>query len=240
MVYKVICILLNIILITYGLENDCEKCDRSVCPIVSSCVSGVTLDVCGCCEICAQKLGEKCDLVKEGEKSRKSCGDFLTCSPKGVCECEEKDAVCGSDGKTYATVCKLLEATAGDRELTLVERSPCRTGPVIKTAPKDSIRPLGSILVLDCEATGYPVATITWELNKDDGSTIQLPSDDSLVAIQMRGGPEKHMVTGWVQIMKILPENVGIYTCIATNDKGEARASAKVSFKEGNTAENEL
>nr|AYU97990.1 IGFBP-related protein 1 [Tylos europaeus] len=215
--------------------EDCEKCERLECPLVSYCPSGVTQDKCGCCEVCSQRLGQKCDYVPEGSDLQGppvngTCGEFLFCSKEGICECDEEGQICGSDDVTYNSICEFMEETVKNHELTVVDRAPCRKGPIIKSPPKDSSRPAGSILVLDCEAVGYPVPTISWELYKADGSTVQLPSDDSLVAVQVRGGPEKHMVTGWVQIMEILPENVGIYTCIATNSKGEAKASAKVSF----------
>nr|AYU97988.1 IGFBP-related protein 1 [Haplophthalmus danicus] len=219
------------------LAEECEKCDRSECPLVTFCPSGVTQDNCGCCEVCTQRLGQKCDNVADDPKQQKSvngeCGEFLICSEEGVCECSEEGQVCGSDDLTYNSLCELMEATVKNNGLTVVDREPCRKGPVIKSPPKDTSRPAGSILALDCEAVGYPVPTITWELYRPDGSTIQLPSDDSLVAVQVRGGPEKHMSSGWVQIMEVLPENVGIYTCIATNSQGVVKASANVSISKG-------
>nr|AYU97983.1 IGFBP-related protein 1 [Ligia oceanica] len=227
-------LILLVISFTQVFTKECGKCERSECPMVSFCSSGVTLDSCSCCEICSQRLGQKCDLIAGATgESNGSCGEFLTCSEEGICECSEEGPVCGSDDVTYNSVCEFLEQTNKNNELTLVDREPCRKGPVIKSPPKDATRPAESILVLDCEATGFPVPTITWEFYKSDGSTVKLPSDDSLVAVQVRGGPEKHMVTGWVQIMKVLPENTGIYTCIASNSDGEVKASAKVSIKKG-------
>nr|AYU97989.1 IGFBP-related protein 1 [Trichoniscus pusillus] len=217
--------------------DECEKCDRSECPLITFCATGVTQDNCGCCDICSQRLGQKCDYVPEGTLVEKpiigDCGEFLSCSEEGVCECTEEGQVCGSDDVTYNSLCELMEATVQKHELTVFDRAPCRKGPVIKSPPKDTSRPAGSILALDCEAVGYPVPTITWELYRPDGSTIQLPSDDSLVAVQVRGGPEKHMVSGWVQIMEVLPENIGLYTCIASNEKGVVKASANVSISKG-------
>nr|AYU97965.1 IGFBP-related protein 1 [Eluma caelata] len=240
MVQKVLfsCFLLSLISFRRLLaEEECGKCDRLECPLVTFCPVGVTQDKCGCCDICLLRLGEKCDYAPEGEEFSKvvngECGEFLSCSEENICECAEEGQVCGSDGLTYNSLCELMEETTKNNELNVVNREPCRKGPVIKSPPKDSSRPAESILVLDCEATGYPVPTLTWEFYRQDGSTIQLPSDDSLVAVQVRGGPEKHMVSGWVQIMKVLPENVGIYTCIATNSQGVAKASAKVTFSKG-------
>nr|AYU97982.1 IGFBP-related protein 1 [Jaera hopeana] len=227
------------------VAEKCEVCEQSECPQLTYCSSGHALDVCECCEVCAKIIGEKCDNPsKTKEKLHGNCGEYLRCAEygpnEGTCVCEEEEPVCGSDGKTYSSICQLLKATGEDHELTLIDRSPCRIGPEIKTAPEDAILPLGSVLSLDCEAVGFPVPTLTWELNRDDGSTIPLPSDNPHVAVQVRGGPENYMVTGWVQIMKITTENSGRYTCIATNAKGESRASAKISYIEEDVNENEL
>ncbi|ROT76300.1 insulin-like binding protein [Penaeus vannamei] len=105
------------------------------------------------------------------------------------------------------------------------------TAPVIVSAPEDAERPEGSILVLDCEVKGYPVPDVTWELNLEDGSSFKLPGDMSSLAVQVRGGPEKFMATGWVQIMRIKKDTVGTYSCVATNSEGEARAAAKVQIR---------
>ena len=57
------------------------------------------------------------------------------------------------------------------------------------------------------------------------------PGDDLYMAVQVRGGPEPFMVTSWVQIVDLRPSDTGIYTCIASNSEGEARASAKVGVR---------
>ncbi len=54
------------------------------------------------------------------------------------------------------------------------------------------------------------------------------PDDDQSVSIQMRGGPEPLMVTGWAQIMALDPNYIGIYHCIATNTEGQVYAMASV------------
>ena len=50
-----------------------------------------------------------------------------------------------------------------------------------------------------------------------EGETIFLPSDDQAISIQMRGGPEANMVTGWAQILALEPGYSGVYHCIAEN-----------------------
>ena len=50
----------------------------------------------------------------------------------------------------------------------------------------------------------------------------------------MRGGPEPLMVTGWVQIMSLDPSYIGVYHCIAGNDRGKVYAVANVGvYKNG-------
>ena len=128
--------------------------------------------------------------------------------------------------------------------------------PVIMSSPENSYGPLGANLTLDCEARGYPAPTITWQFVSTEGKTISLPSrlilwstshdliltqdvifistffffegDDQHVAIQMRGGPEPLMVTGWMQIMSLDPSYIGTYHCIATNALGQVYSMATV------------
>lgn len=219
-----------------GQQEQCGECDRSTCEEIGSCPGGIVMDVCGCCQVCARGLGQRCDLT--GTNMYGACGEYLECKARtdigatteATCLCEEEGSVCGSDGVTYESLCHLLQQTAETPELFVSVRGPCQGVPKIKSAPEDKVRPEGSILVLDCEAVGYPVPEISWELHRPDGSSLKLPSDDSSFAVQVRGGPEKHMVTGWVQIMRITRKSVGIYTCVATNEIGEVRSSASVSL----------
>ena len=45
----------------------------------------------------------------------------------------------------------------------------------------------------------------------------------------MRGGPEKWQVTGWLQIMDLQKEHEGDYTCVAQNEHGVDKATARVN-----------
>lgn len=53
--------------------------------------------------------------------------------------------------------------------------------------------------------------------------------DDQMIALQVRGGPESYMISSWIQLLKLRPSDVGTYTCIVSNKKGEIRASSTVS-----------
>ncbi|XP_076366867.1 venom protein 302-like [Tachypleus tridentatus] len=55
----------------------CFECDKSACiNYTKNCPVGFTVDVCGCCEVCAKAEGETCggEWNKEG-----SCGRRLSC-----------------------------------------------------------------------------------------------------------------------------------------------------------------
>ena len=45
----------------------------------------------------------------------------------------------------------------------------------------------------------------------------------------MRGGPEKWEVTGWLQIIDLQKEHEGDYTCVAQNEHGVDKATARVN-----------
>ncbi|XP_049615193.1 serine protease HTRA1B isoform X1 [Syngnathus scovelli] len=119
-----------------------ETCDPSRCappPSPAKCPAGVALDACDCCRACAADEGDPC-----GEDERR-CGDGLTCTTSdgvaatstvrrraraGVCACANPEPACGSDGVTYANVCKLRRETvralqAGRPPVILVQRGAC-------------------------------------------------------------------------------------------------------------------
>eukprot|EP00095_Tigriopus_kingsejongensis_P007134 maker-scaffold687_size111633-snap-gene-0.24 protein:Tk07134 transcript:maker-scaffold687_size111633-snap-gene-0.24-mRNA-1 annotation:"insulin-like growth factor-binding protein 7 precursor" len=157
------------------------------------------------------------------------------CSSQSVCTCQLDKMVCGSSHTTFSSICALNEESIRrgrpdkyNPQLTIEYWGPCKEAPVIISPPSDSYGPLGANLTLDCEARGYPAPVITWQFVSVKGETISLPSDDQSVAIQMRGGPEPMMVTGWAQIMSLDPSYIGTYHCIATNDQGQVYAMASV------------
>ncbi|KAG9261449.1 serine protease HTRA1-like [Astyanax mexicanus] len=82
----------------------CEP--SSPCPRApDSCYFGMTSDPCTCCPVCAAGEGDAC----EGERAL--CGEGLRCArgPAGPheCACAEQGEVCGSDGRTYPSACRL-------------------------------------------------------------------------------------------------------------------------------------
>jgi len=220
-----------------GASETCEPCQFVECPPLFDCLAGVVPDRCGCCQVCARREGELCDPGKEERYG--TCGDNLDCkhfpeTQESICVCRELKEVCGSDGLTYGSPCELNEeslrrdASPTLPKLSMIYWGPCKESPVIVSPPVDSYGPIGANLTLDCEAKGFPAPTISWQYDNVEGRTILLPSDDQDISIQMRGGPEPLMVTGWAQILALDPTYSGTYHCIASNSEGKVYAKAQV------------
>jgi len=218
-------------------SDTCEPCQSVECTSLFECLAGVVPDRCGCCQVCARQEGELCDPGKEQRYG--TCGDNLDCkhfpeTAESICVCRETKEVCGSDGLTYGSPCELNEesvrrdASPKLPKLSMTYWGPCKEAPAIISPPVDSYGPTGANLTLDCEARGFPAPTISWQYDNVEGRTILLPSDDQDISIQMRGGPEPLMVTGWAQILALDPTYSGTYHCIASNSEGKVYARAQV------------
>nr|XP_006210019.1 insulin-like growth factor-binding protein 7 [Vicugna pacos] len=146
--------------------------------------------------------------------------------------------VCGSDGITYPSGCQLRAASLraesrGEKAITQVSKGTCEQGPSIVTPPKDIWNVSGAQVYLSCEVIGIPTPVLVWNKVKRGHYGVQrtelLPGDRDNLAIQTRGGPEKHEVTGWVLVSPLSKEDAGEYECHASNSQGQASASAKIT-----------
>ncbi|CAK6980841.1 insulin-like growth factor-binding protein 7 [Scomber scombrus] len=218
----------------------CGPCDPAQCAPLpeQGCRSGSVLDSCACCSVCAAAEGEACG----SRVLRVRCGSGLECVRKkksGVCGCKSNYEVCGTDGTTYRTGCALKSASQvaeaeGKEPISVQNKGRCATAPVIVTPPGQVFNVSGSQVFLSCEAVGVPTPVLTWKkvLNGGKKKMELLPGDRENLAIQTRGGPEKHEVTGWVLISPLTTEEEGSYECHATNSKGEASAVGAIHVVE--------
>jgi len=229
-------------LISAAEKNKCGPCKPHLCPKVPrDCPAGHVKDECGCCNVCAQGEGELCHHPSVSSPVfLGKCGKNLECrvredvleaglKPEALCMCKTQEALCGSDDVTYDNMCQLMAAVVlGKKKIKIANKGPCKTKPVIFTPPAHAKNTSGSDVALACEVRAYPIPTIEWTWKRVDGKTDFLPSDDAHISTNMRGGPEKYEVTGWLQIQNMQKYHEGDYTCVAQNDQGVAQATARV------------
>ncbi|KAF7698439.1 hypothetical protein HF521_004949 [Silurus meridionalis] len=227
-----------------ALPRFCGPCDPSSCaPLPPAGCAFRVPDPCGCCELCAAGPGEQCGARGSAaprcapgfECVRATRGHEDKKNPKnkkknelGVCACKNGDyAVCGSDGVEYRSVCELKAASVSAERLhkpavTVHNKGKCAKAPVIITGPGQVWNVTGAQVFLSCEAIGLPTPI------SDDNKSELLPGDQDNLAIQMRGGPEKHEVTGWVLIFPLTKNTAGTYECHVSNAHGEASATGAI------------
>ncbi|CAJ1068760.1 serine protease HTRA1 [Xyrichtys novacula] len=116
-----------------------QSCVASQCPVTpKACYYGQVRDACGCCVVCAAGEGEVCG---SWNGRGLSCGDELRCEsvpgkPSGIpgfCVCTHSGQVCGSDGRTYPSICRLnaenRRAELGETPpVILIQRGACDSG----------------------------------------------------------------------------------------------------------------
>ncbi|XP_027623216.1 kazal-type serine protease inhibitor domain-containing protein 1 isoform X1 [Tupaia chinensis] len=217
----------------------CAPCRPELCAAPRGCLAGQVRDACGCCWECANLEGQLCDLDPSAHFYGR-CGEQLECRldaggdlsrgevPEPLCACSSQRPLCGSDGRTYAQICRLQEAARArpDTNLTVAHPGPCESGPQIVSHPYDIWNVTGQDVIFGCEVFAYPMASIEW---RKDGLDIQLPGDDPHISVQFRGGPQRFEVTGWLQIQAVRPSDEGTYRCLARNALGQVEAPASLT-----------
>lgn len=225
-------------------ERKCGVCEVEKCqPPAEECLAGLVKDMCDCCYICGRREGELCDgdflPIPYRNRGYGPCGENLECRPRtdlapgdppeAQCVCLKTETLCGSDGKSYENECQLTEARYKQRDgLRAMHRGPCKSVPKIITPPEEASNYTGGNVAMSCEATGWPIPVFEWRVERGDGDTIPLPSDDPKISVQSRGGPSKYEVTSWLQLLSIQPKDAANYWCIAKNEEGESSAAARI------------
>lgn len=116
-----------------------QACAASRCPAPPrACYYGQVKDACGCCVVCAPGEGEACGARSLGGLP---CGEGLWCEAargtdtglRSTCVCASSGPVCGSDGRTYPSICRLTaenrRAELGDSAPVIwIQRGPCDSG----------------------------------------------------------------------------------------------------------------
>uniref|UniRef100_A0A672YYP8 IGFBP N-terminal domain-containing protein n=1 Tax=Sphaeramia orbicularis TaxID=375764 RepID=A0A672YYP8_9TELE len=120
-------------------------CGSAQCPLPpQGCFYGLVKDGCGCCVVCAAGEGEDCGGSggSGGSGGGPSCGEGLRCEGRGrsACVCASHGPVCGSDGRTYPSICRLTAENRraemeGTPPVILIQRGACDSGKVV--IPRD-------------------------------------------------------------------------------------------------------
>uniref|UniRef100_F7CCQ3 Ovomucoid n=1 Tax=Monodelphis domestica TaxID=13616 RepID=F7CCQ3_MONDO len=216
--------------------DNCGKCDLELCSQPENCLAGTVLDRCGCCSECGNREGQICDLDGNNH-SYGQCGKNLECIlntevmeygevPEPQCVCGSPESVCGPEGKTYENICQFNEIYSQKKiNVSIKHKGPCESAPVISLAPEDTENFMGNDIIFRCEVSAYPIPHLEW---KKKGNKIFLPGDDAHISIQVRGGPQKHGMTAWLQIQGIRKSDEGVYICHTRNKYGTTYASARL------------
>ncbi|OQV22939.1 putative Insulin-like growth factor-binding protein-related protein 1 [Hypsibius exemplaris] len=246
--YLIVLTLVSALIIGHVVGLQCPTCVKEDCPPEpSKCLAGTVKDSCGCCLVCGNLEGDRCDRETGSgadllEQKFGPCGDNLQCRGRAdlpetdsVCVCTHQKMICGSNKETYENLCQLMEDANETNEKIIIEREgPCKGDPWIATAPDDAHIYEGENISLGCEAMGNPVPMILWSFVDDDQHIeTPLPSDDEHFSVQLRGGPEKFEMTSWLLIQNAKASDQGSYRCVAKNEMGmkDTHATLKVYQK---------
>ncbi|KAG8181942.1 hypothetical protein JTE90_000053 [Oedothorax gibbosus] len=219
--------------------DQCGTCEPSNCESPRNCLAGMVKDICNCCYLCGNKEGERCYHEDIPSRGLGSCGDNLVCRvrsdldihdpPEAVCVCKRRTPLCGSDGKTYDNICQLTEARYVKRNgLRAVSSNPCVEAPTIVLPPQNIRNSTGKFAMMSCEVKSYPLPTITWE-RQVENSRVQLPGNNTSLAIQSRNDPNRDETTSWLLFLSLSKKDDGLYFCKAENDFGSVVVSATVT-----------
>lgn len=148
----------------------CVECRPEECPAPRGCLAGTVRDACDCCWECANLEGQICDLDNTNHFYGK-CGEHLECRldagdlrhgevPEPQCTCLSHLALCGSDGKTYAQICRFLEVARAhpDANLTVAHEGPCESGSALGAAVRAAGRRLVPLRKGQAKGSGLTVS----------------------------------------------------------------------------------
>ncbi|XP_061393833.1 peroxidasin [Musca vetustissima] len=97
--------------------------------------------------------------------------------------------------------------------------------PEILMAPQNQTIKVGKNFVLECDADGNPIPTITWHFN---GEPITTSADNDHLVLENENTE--------LIVNKAKESDSGVYTCIAENENGHTKVSATVTVERVNSA----
>lgn len=124
-------------------------CQPTGCPALPTCSLGTTpvLDLCRCCRVCPAAEGQVC-----GGAQGQPCAPGLQCLKPlrpglpSTCGCRRKGgAVCGSDRRTYPSLCALRAENRAARRLGNISVVPVQWGDCGDTGEPRGARTLGTL-----------------------------------------------------------------------------------------------
>ncbi|CAF3885125.1 unnamed protein product [Rotaria sordida] len=113
------------------------------------------------------------------------------------------------------------------------KRKPCDSVPEITLPPVSVSNKTKTNVFLTCEVAGVPLPVVEWVYRSSAGKQIVYPTDDDRVSTLVRGGPNAHVVTSWLQIQSLQRSDEGTYTCVASNTLGKVEKSCTVTVENG-------
>lgn len=180
----------------------CAPCRPEECAEPRGCLAGRVRDVCGCCWECANLEGQLCDLDPSAHFYGR-CGEQLECRldaggdlsrgevPEPLCACRSQRPLCGSDGRTYAQICRLQEAARArpDANLTLAHPGPCESG---THGPRGLPPALGALQALEAL---LPDLLLNWSL-ASGAKKLRLGSPRVQYKPALAAGPQRPAPSG--------------------------------------------
>lgn len=102
-------------------------------------------------------------------------------------------------------------------------------------SPSDVVLRSGDRALLHCQFASQPVPKIDWRRKGSLQSSTQpaIPGDDVRFVVHEHGGPEKFMVTTWLDILDVSLDDAAMYECRGSNMYGTTTGTASIFVKDG-------
>ncbi|KAH9371246.1 hypothetical protein HPB48_014610 [Haemaphysalis longicornis] len=216
-----------------GGSSSCGPCELDRCETPSGqCLAGMVRDSCGCCMVCGQREGQRCyhPSVK-GSREDGPCGEDLECRPEARPgpRRPRRGPVRLHEARARVWLGRRHSVPGHEFGSWVSEKEVFEAAPRVVTAPENTRNRTGGRAAMTCEVTGFPVPTVEWRVDRGDGPLKALPTDNSRISVQSRGGPDSFEVTSWLQLLDLRPEDTATYWCIGSNENGEVSAAAKLN-----------